>query len=286
VTESLRTGVSVTAVVMAQDRRVETDRPDGLVSDPLAAAFVDAAAGGLADSPLSWVTHGQTLKDFCPAMGDWVALRTRYLDNYALDVLRHCDIRQIILPAAGLDTRAFRLEWPAGTEIYEIDMPELIAFKDEVLAATGALPRCTRTAIPADLRSGWAPALLDHGFRSDRPSLWLIEGLLMYLDSSELLMREIGGLAATGSRLALDHAYSAVVRNRDFETGRQALAANRSSLSETVDEPVDWLRRHGWDGAVATPESLVAGTDRELPPILDPALPDSPIFWMATATRV
>jgi methyltransferase (TIGR00027 family) len=286
VTESLRTGVSVTAVVMAQDRRVETDRPDGLVSDPLAAAFVDAAAGGLADSPLSWVTHGQTLKDFCPAMGDWVALRTRYLDNYALDVVRHCDIRQIILPAAGLDTRAFRLAWPAGTEIYEIDMPELIAFKDEVLAASGAHPRCTRTAIPADLRSGWAPALLDHGFRSDRPSLWLIEGLLMYLDSSERLMREIGGLAATGSRLALDHSYSTVLRNRDFAVGRQALAANSSSLGETVDQPEVWLRRHGWDGALATPESLIADTNRELPPILDPALPDSPIFWMATATRV
>jgi methyltransferase (TIGR00027 family) len=165
-------------------------------------------------------------------------------------------------------------------------MPELIAFKDEVLAASGAHPRCARTAIPADLRSGWAPALLDHGFRPDRPSLWLIEGLLMYLDSSEQLMREIGGLAAAGSRLAVDHSYSTVLRNTDFAVGRQALAANASSLGETVDQPAEWLRRHGWDGAAATPESLIAGTNRELPPILDPALPDSPIFWLATVTRV
>jgi hypothetical protein len=76
------------------------------------------------------------------------------------------------------------------------------------------------------------------------------------------------------------------MRNTGFAVGRQALAANSSSLAETVHQPAEWLRRHGWDSAVAAPESVIAGTNRELPPILDPALPDSPIFWLATATRV
>lgn len=270
---------------MAQDRRIETERPDALMTDPLAAAFVEAAVPGIAGSPLQWAADGKTLKDVCPSMGDWVALRTRYFDNYAVEVVRDTDIRQIVLPAAGLDVRAFRLTWPPGTEIYEIDMPHLVSFKDEVLAAAAARPRCTRTAIAVDLRDDWVQALLDHGFRTDRPSLWLIEGLLMYLDSSAQLMNQIRRLTAAGSRLALDHAYSAVVRNRDFQLGRQALAKNTSSLSENVDEPVDWLRQHGWDGTLATPESLIAGTNRQLPPILDPGRPEAPIFWLATAIR-
>lgn len=284
-TELLRAGVSLTAVAMAQDRRVETERPAGLISDPLAAAFVEAAVPAVAGSPLRWVADGQTLKDFCPPMGDWVALRTRYLDDYAIRVA-HGGIRQVVLPAAGLDARAFRLRWPPATTLYEIDMAELVAFKEHVLAAADVTARCTRIAIPTDLRGDWASALLAQGFRPDQPSLWLVEGLLMYLDSSGEFMRGLGRLAAAGSRLVLDHAYSSALRNKDFARGRQALAENGSSFGETVDAAVAWLGGHGWDATLAAPEDIIAGTNRALPPILDPALPDSPIFWLATATRV
>src|SRR6185437_9179966 len=140
------------------------------------------------------------------ARRDSVAVRTRFCDDYLLAAARS-GCRQIVLLAAGLDARAFRLAWPEGSRVWEIDMPGVFAFKERVLANRGATPVCERTIIPADLRGDWPHLLTGTGFDPAQPAAWLVEGLLMYLDERErdLLMDRVGTLSGAGSRIALDH---------------------------------------------------------------------------------
>ncbi|NLU75334.1 SAM-dependent methyltransferase [Streptomyces sp. HNM0575] len=282
-TQSPTHGVALTAVAMANERRVETAREDRLVDDPLAGAFVDAAAP--ADGPFPWLQDGGTLSDLCPAMGDYVALRTRLFDDWTLRAVCEEGVRQVVLPAAGLDARAYRLSWPGDVRLFEIDFPELIAFKQETLAAVGARASCERTAVRADLDDDWESPLLDGGFRPEQPSLWLVEGLLMYLADDDGLLSRITALAAPGSRLIADHAYPEALRSEAFAAGTQTLAANGSAFGSTVTDPEAWLAGHGWSAALAEPSDLVGGTGRALPAVLDPAVPDSPVFWFALGRR-
>lgn len=83
--------------------------------------------------------------------------------------------------AAGLDARAYRLSWPAGTVVYEVDQPEVIAFKSDALARIGAEPTAERRAVGIDLRDDWSTALRDNGFDAAAPTAWIAEGLLPYL---------------------------------------------------------------------------------------------------------
>lgn len=276
-------GVALTAVAMANERRVETAREDGLVDDPLAAAFVDAAAP--TEGPFPWLRDGSTLSDVCPAMGDYVALRTRLFDAWTLRAVREEGVRQVVLPAAGLDSRAYRLPWPDGVRLFEIDFPELIGFKQETLSSAGARPSCERTAVCADLAGDWESPLLENGFRPREPALWLVEGLLMYLADGDRLLSRITALSAPGSRLIADHAYPAALRSEAFAAGTQSLAEIGSAFGSTVADPGRWLGGHGWSASVARPSDVVAGTGRALPGILDPALPDSPVFWLASGRR-
>jgi methyltransferase (TIGR00027 family) len=169
--------------------------------------------------------------------------------------------------------------------VFEIDTPDLIDFKQRTLAAMDVEARCRRTVVAADLRDDWVTPLVENGFRPTAASVWLVEGLLMYLDDSEPLLRTIGELSAPGSHLVLDHAYPAIHRNNDFAVGRSALAGNGSSLASTIAEPVNWLAGFGWTAQLAEPDDIVAGTGRPQPPILDATQADAPIFWFATAVR-
>ncbi len=115
--------------------------------------------------------------------------------------------RQVVLLAAGLDTRAFRLTWPPGLRLFELDLPDVLAFKEHVLAGQGALPRCGRTILPIDLQAEWPAALTTAGFDPTAPTAWLAEGLLIYLtahDATQLLAR-VDELSADRSQLSFEH---------------------------------------------------------------------------------
>ncbi|MQA08879.1 MAG: SAM-dependent methyltransferase [Pseudonocardiaceae bacterium] len=285
--QELPAGVALTAIAMAQERRLETERTDGLVHDTLAEIFVDQALASTAGTALSWMNDGLSLGDFCPAMGDFVALRTRYMDDRLLALVRRAAVRQVVIPAAGLDCRAYRLPWPAEADVFEIDFPAVIEFKQRALATADQVPSSRRTAIPADLRGDWTEALLHGGFDIHQPAIWVIEGLLMYLSGAdaERLLHNVNAVAAPGSHLMADHAYPAALRNAAFALGRQTLDGNGSAFRTTIADPVGWLDGHGWSAGVAKPADLVSEHDRELPPVLDPRRPDAPIFWLATATK-
>lgn len=253
-----RTAFEVAALRAAEDRRA-----DRLFADPYAAQFLDAA-GFPAAQP------GK--RDFVAIMVEQVAVRTRFLDD-ALLAAAAGGCRQVVLVASGMDSRAWRLGWPAGTELFELDQGGVLRFKDEVMASEA--PRCVRHAVAVDLRTDWSAGLLRAGFRADRPTTWLVEGLLYSLDEvgADGLLAAITTLSAPGSSLACDHIRSGPVL-------RDALAAMHPGLVALWQpgpaDPAAWLRRHGWRPDLRELASLA----REHGRVAHPAVADA---WLGRA---
>lgn len=244
--------VGVTALGVASGRAMETHREDGLVSDPYAESFVRAAADEIAlpadpseDPDGGWAVPSA-----------YIGVRSRFFDR-ALTGAASSGVRQIVLLAAGLDTRALRLIWPADTVIYEIDQRGVLDFKDGVLDEVGAdAPdggTGTRVEVRVDLRHDWPAALRAAGFDPTRPTAWLAEGLLPYLPARAEadLFDRVQELSAPGSRIAVEHVGTAV----DDLGSQQTIATMSRRLGLDVrdlfyDEPrtdaAERLRALGW----------------------------------------
>jgi hypothetical protein len=163
-------GVGLTAITAAAARAVESSRPARLIDDPLATALV-AAANPATPLPVRWPDRDAALSDREILLlhgAGYVGLRARFGDD---ELRRACvaGVGQVVLLAAGLDSRAFRIDWPDGVRLFEIDLPSMLEFKNEVLRKQGPLARCARTAVGVDLREDWAPALANAGFDADSP---------------------------------------------------------------------------------------------------------------------
>ena len=139
-------------------------------------------------------------------MSEQIAVRTRFFDDF-FTAAADAGIRQAVILAAGLDTRGYRLPWPTGTVVFEVDQPEVIAFKTTTLDDLGAVPKATRKTVAIDLRDDWPAALREAGFDPAQPTAWIAEGLLPYLppDAQDRLFDHITALSAPGSRLATEH---------------------------------------------------------------------------------
>jgi methyltransferase (TIGR00027 family) len=240
------TGVGCTAIGMALVRAEESRRPDRLFDDPYAAAFVAAAPGAVPEqrpAPGELASWGATIS----VHG---VIRTRFFDDYLLAACA-AGCRQVVLLAAGLDTRAFRLAWPAGVRLFELDLPEVLAFKERVLAAHAAVPQCERTLLPGDLRQDWPAALIKTGLEPAVPTAWLAEGLLIYLSADEAarLLSAVGELSARGSQLAFEFEQRAAADTGLLDQARAipALAqVTRLWKGGLGGDAPDWLTRHGW----------------------------------------
>lgn len=262
-------GVGRTALGVARLRAAESARPDRLFDDPLAAAFAaaapadpepDAAPGFVPDAVADSVPGdgpppgaAEPASSSGPAgmpggrLGFNVVIRTRFYDDYLLAAAA-AGCRQVVLVAAGLDCRAFRLDWPDGLRLYELDQPDVLDFKETVISGQGARPRCQRRAIPVDLRGDWPARLAEAGFDPARPAAWLVEGLLIYLsaDQAARLLTEVGTLSAPGSRLALErgeYAPSLISETRTTARGAQLAALWQGGLGQ---DHAAWLGEHGW----------------------------------------
>lgn len=247
-------GVGKTAIAVAHIRAQESLRPDRLFDDPYATRFL-AAAGWAApvadadesDIPARWLLMFRS-----------VVVRTRFLD----DLLLAAACPQVVLLAAGLDTRAFRLDWAAGTRVLELDLPEMVDFKEAVMADVE--PKCARTVVGTDLLADWPADLLAAGFRPELPTAWVAEGLLMYFtpEQNEELLARVGAMTAPGSHLALT-----VVSQHRLDHMR---ATNADPGAEVVDmwqsgapdDPVAWLATHGWQATAYDPAERAAGYGR------------------------
>ena len=177
-------------------------------------------------------------------------------------------IRQAVILASGLDTRAYRLRWPEGMVVYEIDQPQVIDFKTRTLADLGAAPTADRRPIGIDLRNDWPAALRQHGFDVSQPTAWSAEGLLVYLppEAQDRLFDNITALSAPGSRVATEHfpdpaAFSGERAQRSPSGGSASVSdLNMSDLIYHGERStvIDYLTAHGWEVTAQSARDMYA----------------------------
>jgi methyltransferase (TIGR00027 family) len=281
--------VGATALGVAAARAAETESSDPLINDPFARVFLDRVGHGVWDwygapeLPAEVVAEAPDMPQRMQALVNYFATRTKFFDTSFIDAANG-GVRQAVILAAGLDARSWRLPWPDGTTVYELDQDRVLDFKVSTLHDHGAEPACNRVAVAVDLRQDWPTALQQAGFDPSAPSVWSIEGLLMYLPAAaqDLLLDRIQDLAAPGSRLAVEglgpefaHPERRTLHRERMDRFRELLATTRSRLEvpkvdelwyfEEREDVGDWLRRHGWDVTVTPSEELTVSYGRPSP---------------------
>src|SRR5271156_6954565 len=242
--------VGATALSVAAARAVETATADPLIRDQFAFLLVSSAGESwarLASPDLEWIGDDEHGRRAHRLACDYQAVRTHFFDSYFLDATgTAAGIRQVVILAAGLDSRAFRLDWPAGTTVYEIDQPQVVRYKTATLDSAGAAPTATRRTVPVDLRDDWSAALTAAGFDPNQPTAWLAEGLLPYLpaEAQDRLFEILTGLSAPGSWVAVeafslgapDNEARRVARRARFDRMRQRLGLDINVETLTYQE--------------------------------------------------
>ncbi|MGY4708240.1 class I SAM-dependent methyltransferase [Mycolicibacterium sp. CBM1] len=285
-TWDIATSVGSTAVMVAAARAGETDSPDPLIRDPYARILVQGAGTGMWENILD-----DSMADRLAAadpeaaaifahMRNYQAVRTHFFDAFFADAVA-AGVRQIVILASGLDSRAYRLDWPAGTHVYEIDQPKVLEYKSTTLSAHGAQPHAELHEVPVDLRQDWPAALIEHGFDPSRPTAWLAEGLLMYLpaDAQDRLFDRITELSAPGSRVSAEAVGHHDEQRREQMRERFEKFADQLGIGRSIDiqnltyndpdraDLTDWLNAHGWraSGLPSTEEMRRLGRWIETP---------------------
>lgn len=283
----IATSVGATAVMVALARAAETASDQPLIRDPFAEPLVSTPElAGVREQVAAWWTEPDGDDD--PGDGDYSvraqnmidsqAVRTHFFDAY-FAAAAQAGIRQVVLLAAGLDSRAYRLDWPAGTVVYEIDLPKVLEYKTGTLADYGATPAADLRPVPADLRHDWPRALRDKGFDVGQPTAWLAEGLLPFLPAAaqERLFVAIDGLSASGSRLSVENFGIDPAKRREAEARFAELRAKREARGQDISfnpfdlwfedgerpDCADWFTAHGWSTGVVDghEEALRLGRD-------------------------
>ena len=280
--------VGSTALGVAAARAAETESENPLIHDPLARAFLEAAGDTmwtlLANPAMSaeLTDLDQDMRAHMQVMVDFMAVRTAFFDEFFLNAAES-GVRQVVILAAGLDARAWRLPWPDGTTVYELDQAKVLEFKSTTLQRRGAQPTSKLVSIAVDLRQDWPTALQQAGFDASQPTVWSAEGLLRYLPAraQDLLLERVDALSPSGSwlvvnapsRSALDP--DLLVRRRE-QSQRMRAAAARVLDTEVPDvddlwyaeertEPTDWLREHGWEASATTMAEMLGRYGRNVP---------------------
>jgi methyltransferase (TIGR00027 family) len=262
----IATSVGATAVMVALARAAETASPEPLIRDQFAEPLVSTPELEQVRAQVAawWSAPPDDEIDFAvnaQQMVNYQAVRTHFFDAYFAGAVA-AGIRQVVILAAGLDCRAYRLAWPESSVVYEIDLPKVLEYKAETLAEHGATPTTTRRAVPVDLRDDWPKALRDAGFDPVLPTAWLAEGLLPFLpgQAQEAMFASIDELSVGGSRVAVEVFGVDPEQRKEAEERWVRLRAAREKRGEDVsfdpfelwyhdeDRPdsAEWFRTHGW----------------------------------------
>lgn len=270
----LASSVGATATAVAASRAVASQGPDALLDDPFAEPLVRAV--GL--DAFVKIVDGEAFLDDDPlmnrkTMSEQIAVRTRFFDDF-FTTASEAGIRQAVILAAGLDTRGYRLHWPQGTVVFEIDQPDVIAFKTTTLDSLGAAPKATRNTVAIDLRDDWPAALRAAGFDQAQPTAWIAEGLLVYLppDAQDRLLDNVTALSAPGSRLATEHMDMKSMPDDWTEKldERSRRAGSDIKLSELFypgdrNTAREYLSSHGWEVSTRSTAEAFAANGFEVP---------------------
>lgn len=273
--------VASTALWTAADRGRESARPDHLFVDP----WADALAGEEGRALMERMDARFPIPGGSPVM----AIRTRYLDDALLDAVAGSAIRQVVLVAAGMDTRAYRLSWPDDVTVYEVDRPAVLAHKESVLADAGAKPMAAaRVGVGVDLVGLWTTELLSAGLRVDEPTVWVAEGLCVYLAESEVaaLLDVLWAHSAPGSQLLVDIVGRSTLDFPFFADWFEALRAEGAPWRFATDTPESFLAEHGWDATTVVRFGEDEANFGRLPSPVPPRdTPGYPQTFVVTARR-
>ncbi|MGI5133917.1 SAM-dependent methyltransferase [Streptomyces sp. CA-106110] len=288
---ALPSDIGWTGLLTAHMRAVESQRNDRLFDDPLATALVDLVRNAVHTDPDGTLPTGPEdnsgeLTEAWYMLATYLGVRTRYFDDRILDAVSG-GTRQVVLLAAGLDSRAARLALPAGTMVYEIDTEPVLRFKESVFESAGLKPGGGRRPVHADLRGPWVEKLTRAGFDPLQPTMWLIEGLLMYLapEVCDRLLDAVTHLSAPGSRVALEY-FDSVPRQDDVSTVNDVEAAVIGRIVSFFQDgpalpPNRWLEERGWDPDVITLAQEIAGHGRDIPPLFQKGRRHEVGVWLA-----
>jgi methyltransferase (TIGR00027 family) len=282
-TWDLASSVGATATMVAAARAMATTADEALINDPFAEPLVRAVGVDFFTRLVTGELRPEDLDSDSESVGmqrmtDNMAVRTKFFDEFFLSATEG-GIRQAVILASGLDSRAYRLAWPAGTTVYEIDQPDVIEFKTRTLAELGAEPTAERRTVAMDLRYDWPSALIEEGFDPNQPTAWSAEGLLGYLppDAQDRLLDTITELSAPGSRVAVESVPNIDPADHEKAIERMQAASERwrdhgfdLDFAELVylgdrNEAATYLGDHGWQLSRQSVTELFAANG--LPPM-------------------
>ncbi|CAN5623454.1 class I SAM-dependent methyltransferase [soil metagenome] len=280
-TWDLVSSVGATASVVAAQRAVATRAKSPLIVDPFAEPLV-AALG--VDYFTRYARGEFNIAESADApfdlrvLNDSMAIRTRYFDDFFVAATND-GIRQAVILASGLDSRAYRLPWPAGTTVYELDQPQVIDFKTRTIAGLGHSAPVEHRPLGVDLRQDWPTALRDAGFDATRPTAWIAEGLLIYLPphAQDLLFDRICQMSAPGSRVGTEDvagidadqlaemsARTRAMQNQWLDTGPDVDVAELFYSGERA-QASEYLRQNDWTTEKFRTSELFAAHGLDLP---------------------
>jgi methyltransferase (TIGR00027 family) len=273
-TWDLASSVGATATGVAASRALASKQPNPLISDPFADALVKAVGldycNRMADGELEFTDDPLFNRE---RICEQIAVRTRFFDDFFTSAASAGN-RQAVILASGLDTRAYRLPWPADAVVFEIDQPQVIDFKTAVLESLGATAAADHRTVGIDLRDDWSTALRDSGFDAARPTAWIAEGLLIYLppEAQDRLFDNITALSAPGSRLATEHMdiqgsadeWTEKLNERSRSMGSNIDLAGLFYAGER-NTAGDYLTSTGWDVTIQSSQDAYAVNGFELP---------------------
>ena len=262
-----------TARWTAAARARESARAEALLSDP----WAEALAG---DVGMTWIAARP------PDSTLPIVLRTRYFDDY-LQRVGGEGIRQFVLLAAGLDTRAYRLPWPDGATVYEVDQAGVVAYKEHAMSAVRAEPRCRRVAVGADLTEPWEAKLIDAGLAPEQPACFLLDGFLFYLPTAALerVLDQVLTFAAAGSRVGFDVVNGAMLTSPYTKPWLDMQAAAGAPWVGVLDDPIAFLAARDWDAGLTQAGQPDASHGRWTLPVLPTTLPNAPHNWFVTGAK-
>ena len=282
-TWDLASSVGATATMVAAARAMATTADNALINDPFAEPLVRAVGVDFFTRLVTGELRPEDLDSDSESVGmqrmtDNMAVRTKFFDEFFLTATQ-AGIRQAVILASGLDSRAYRLAWPAGTTVYEIDQPDVIEFKTRTLAELGAEPTAKRRTVAMDLRYDWPSALIEEGFDPNQPTAWSAEGLLGYLppDAQDRLLDTITELSVPGSRVAVESVPNIDPADHEKAIERMQAASARwrdhgfdLDFAELVylgdrNEAASYLGDHGWQLSRNSVKELFAANG--LPPV-------------------
>jgi methyltransferase (TIGR00027 family) len=277
------TGVGLSARWVAANRALETDHASPLYRDPYARDL----AGEAGFEVLYSMRTASGMGSFS-GPDPYLTVRTRFFDDALLGAVRESSIDQVVILAAGMDARAFRLEWPAGVRLFEVDREDVFKHKQAVLTRLQAKASCDRRVVQEDLSRSWASRLVDAGFDPKRRAAFLAEGLLYYLDNAAVasMFDALRSIAATGSWMGVDAVNPEVLTSPFMATYLKRLAELGCPWKFSVADPEAFMAARGWKANVVSPGEPEANFGRWVLPVMPRAIAGMPRTFLIQGRRV